>query len=193
MNSLGRAGARGIVPLLIVAMMLASSWGMFGLNEPPTGEPLENPESPLEASARSSGGRVDVGNWQIGDEWIFAGAMDVDELVATAETVTSDASLLLTNMTQTVVDIYEMEVDNVSTLVYEVFGSGLFEEDNVSMDRYRGDLDVIWESTDIFRASDLSIVSTSLAVEVEFTAFDRIVVYIANMSVIDTYHPPKEV
>jgi len=111
MLRLGHAPARGIVPLLIVAIMLASSWGMIGVNEPSPAEPLENSESPLEASARSSGGRVDVGNWQIGDEWIFAGAMDVDELVATAETVTSDASLLLTNMTQTVVDIYEMDVD----------------------------------------------------------------------------------
>ena len=193
MLRLGRAGARGIVPLLIVTMMLASGWGMFGVNEPSASEPLENTESPLEASARSSGGRVDVGKWRIGDEWIFAGAMDVDELISTAETVTSDASLLLTNMTQTVVDIYEMDVDNVSTLVYEVFGSGLFEEDNVSMDRYRGDLDVKWNSTDVFRASDLSIVSSSLSVEVEFLAFDRIVVYIANMSVIDTFHPPKEV
>ena len=86
MLRLGRAGARGIVPLLIVAMMLASGWGMFGVNEPSASEPLENTESPLEASARSSGGRVDVGKWRIGDEWIFAGAMDVDELISTAET-----------------------------------------------------------------------------------------------------------
>ena len=86
MLGLGRAGARGIVPLLIVAMMLASGWGMIGVNEPPESEPLGNTESPLEASARSSGGRVDVGKWRIGDEWIFAGAMDVDELISTAET-----------------------------------------------------------------------------------------------------------
>ncbi len=193
MDRLGRASARGIAPLLMVLLLLASSWSMFGVNDLPTSEPLDDPESPLDASARGSGGRIDVGEWRIGDEWIFAGAMDVDELVATAETVTSDASLLLTNMTQTVVDIYEMDVDGVDTLVYEVYGSGLFEESNVSMDRYRGDLDVLWESTDIFRVSDMAIVSTSLAVEVEFLAFDRIVVYIANMSVIDTYHPPKEV
>jgi len=145
----------------------------------------------LRLATPKSGTLVDVPSWRIGDTWDHDAYFDVADLIA-ASGVSANVQTLTGSLSMWVDSITIETVENRSTLVYTLRSSGSFGANGVSLDGNNGDLDVDYESTELYRVSDLALISRSMDLEVDFTVFGFINIDIADLTILTTYAPPQE-
>ena len=81
----------------------------------------ENLQYKTEAS--SGTGIIDVQGWQINDNWIYDGYLDVGDFIASSGVSTNIESLYGT-LEKTVTEIYISEIDNLSSITYKLESIG---------------------------------------------------------------------
>ena len=182
MTGLGRDRA---LPILLVALML-------GMGAVPLFAPAPLAAPTLAEDARHSPGSVvDVPNWRVGDTWVFDAAFDVAGLIA-AGGVSANVQTLTGTLTSQLDRVVTETIENRSTLVYVVESSGTFGANGVSLDGYTGDLEVDYDGVEKYRVSDLALISRSMAMDVDFTAFGFINIDVADITILTAYGPPQE-
>ena len=188
-NATGR-GIRCAPSIILILTLLLSNLSLMVYSEMDSDRELEINPNFFVSSAKSSGGDVDVPSWRIGDEWTYDGIMDVGTLLS-SNGVASNIQTITGEMDMEVKDILTMTVENQSTLVYKVEYEGLFEANGVSLAGQTGNLDVDYLEVDYIRVSDLSVVSMTMDIVVDFTVF-IFTVDVADIVIQNTYEPPQE-
>jgi len=108
--------SNGTTALFIALMLLPSASVLWtGASQ---GEPFPGTARAAESSTRSTT-IIDVPEWRVGDNWNYDGYLDVADFVA-GSGVSSNVQTLEGTLEVTVVDMYLMNIENDSTLVYEV-------------------------------------------------------------------------
>ena len=127
--------SKGHVGFLVALLLLPSaSVLLIGVGQ---GEPLLGSARVADASVKTTS-VVDVPEWRINDNWMYDGYLDVADFVASSG-VSSNAETLEGSLEVTVVDMYLVDIENASTLVYEVESIGEYESDGpVSIDGANG-------------------------------------------------------
>ncbi len=151
------------------------------------------PTSPaVHLSSRTSGGDVDAPAWMVGDSWVYDGFFDVAALVAGSGTG-SNVQTLTGDLDMWINDITTKTTENRTTLAYHIRSSGTFRANNVNLQGYTGDLKVDYTGNDYVRASDLSAISNSMHLVVEFSTFGGLItIDVADITVLSEYSPPRE-
>ncbi|MCH2637644.1 MAG: hypothetical protein MKZ56_04685, partial [Candidatus Thalassarchaeum sp.] len=188
-----------LLPTSLVLLLIFSI--LLPLSQPQI-EPELEPESSLNLVSTKSGGLIDVANWRIGDEWIYDSEFDVEELIQ-GGAAGSQVDILTGQLSREVVDIRYETIENVSTLVYELFSYGDFNDYDASLAStvtVPGDLRVQVEMEEIIRASDLSQITYNMNLDVDFNNISGIAAWfvgeelaLADMSIDTSYAPPKEI
>ena len=185
----------GLVLLLVFSILVP-------LSQPQMSSELE-PESSLNLVSTKSGTLIDVTDWRIGDEWIYDAEFDVEELVV-GGAPGSSVGVLTGQLTREVVDIRVDTIDNVSTIVYDLESSGVFNYNGATIVasgfNVGGDLEVALEMDEVIRASDLSQITYDMYLDVDFNniGFPASLVVgssldLATLSIDTDYSPPKEI
>ena len=184
----------GLVLLLIFSVLLPFS-------QPQIAPELES-ESTLELVSTKSGGLIDVADWRIGDEWIYDSEFDVEELIQ-GGAAGSQVDILTGKLSREVVDIRYETIENVSTLVYELYSYGDFNDYDASLAStisVPGDLRVQVEMEELIRASDLGQITYNMFLDVDFNNITGLASWVvgselalADMSIDTSYAPPKEI
>lgn len=142
----------------------------------------------------SQTGIVDVQSWQINDNWMYEGYLDVGNFI-TSSGVSTDIEYLSGTLEKTVTEIYISEIDNHSSITYKLESIGNYEANNVNLDGQNGDITVDMLTTEIIRASDMAVVSQSAIVEIVFcyyVFFWCIDIDVAELNVTNSYSPALE-
>lgn len=191
---MGRSMGRRQNPVSSVFLaILVLSAGLLSFVELEEGEsPVLDDKSPLMLSHRSSGGDVDAPAWMVSDSWVYDGFFDVAALVAGSGTG-SNVQTLTGDLDMWVNDITTKTTENRTTLAYHIRSSGTFRANNVNLQGYTGDLKVDYTGNDYVRVSDLSAISNSMHLVVEFSTFGGIItIDVADITVLSEYSPPRE-
>jgi hypothetical protein len=188
-----------LLPTSLVLLLIFSI--LLPLSQPQIEPELES-ESTLKLVSTKSGGLIDVANWRIGDEWIYDSEFDVEELIQ-GGAAGSQVDILTGKLSREVVDIRYETIENVSTLVYELFSYGDFNDYDASLAStisVPGDLRVQVEMEEIIRASDLSQITYNMNLDVDFNNITGLAAWVvgselalADMSIDTSYAPPKEI
>jgi len=187
--------SRGVLSLFISLMLLPSASVLWiGSSQ---GEPFLGTERAAEASVKTTS-IIDVPEWRIGDNWNYDGYLDVADFVA-GSGVSSNVQTLEGTLEVTVVDMYLMNIENDSTLVYEVESIGEYESgDPISIDGTNGCLYVDMDTTETIRASDLATHTQEATIDVYFDPVffggcsSWLRQEIGLLTVLNTYDPPLE-
>ena len=187
--------SKGHVGFLVALLLLPSaSVLLIGVGQ---GEPLLGSARVADASVKTTS-VVDVPEWRINDNWMYDGYLDVADFVASSG-VSSNAETLEGSLEVTVVDMYLVDIENDSTLVYEVESIGEYESDGpVSIDGTNGCLYVDMDTTEIIRASDLATHTQEATIDVYFdpvffgSCSSWLRQEIGLLTVLNTYAPPLE-
>ena len=143
----------------------------------------------------SSGtGIIDVQSWQINDNWMYNGYLDVGDFIASSGVSTNIESLYGT-LEKTVKEIYISEIDNRSSVTYRLESVGSYGADNVNLDGQNGDISVEMLTVEIIRASDMAVISQSAIVDIDFCAdvlWWCIDIDVAELNVTNSYSPALE-
>ncbi|HJL55402.1 MAG TPA: CARDB domain-containing protein, partial [Candidatus Thalassarchaeaceae archaeon] len=182
---------KGALALFISLMLLPSASVLWiGASQ---GEPLPGAERLAETSVRTTS-IIDVPEWRIGDNWNYDGYLDVADFVA-GSGVSSNVQTLGGTLEVTVVDIYLIDIENASTLVYEVESIGEYESDgSIDLDGTNGCLYVDMDTTEVIRASDLATHTQEATIDVYFDpiCWSLLRQTIGILTVLNTYEPPLE-
>jgi hypothetical protein len=152
---------------------------------------LELEDKPHRLDAAKSSSLIDVPSLRIGDEWVYDAYFDVAGLIA-AGGVSANIQTLTGTLTSEVDSISTQTVENRSSLVYTIESTGSFGANGVSLDGYSGNLDVDYEGIEVYRVSDMALISRSMGLEVNFLAFGFINIDVADITILTTYQPPQE-
>ena len=183
--------SKPLASAIIVVILLSSqcilmlhSDGMNGIDEE---------SSKLESSSRNTA-ITDIPTWEVGDRWLYDGYLDVGEFVSSSG-VSTNVQYLTGTLDRTVTDIYTMNVDNRSTLVYEAESIGTYDASNVDLDGNTGDLEIEMQTTELVRASDLAVIEQEATIDIDFGY--RIFIWtinidVAELTITQTYSPPTE-
>jgi hypothetical protein len=117
----------------------------------------------------SQSGIVDVQTWQINDNWMYSGYLDVGDFI-TSSGISTTVNYLNGTLDQTVTSIFLSIIDNQSSLTYQVESTGEYGANDVELDGINGDISVIMNTIEIIRASDMATVSQEASVEIDFCA-----------------------
>ena len=142
----------------------------------------------------SQTGIVDVQSWQLNDNWMYEGYLDVGDFI-TSSGVSTNIEYLSGALEKTVTEIYISEIDNHSSITYKLESIGNYEANNVNLDGQNGDITVDMLTTEIIRASDMAVVSQSAIVEIVFCAdvlWFCIDIDVAELNVTNSYSPALE-
>ena len=182
-----------LLPTSLVLLLIFSI--LLPLSQPQIEPELES-ESTLKLVSTKSGGLIDVANWRIGDEWIYDSEFDVEELIQ-GGAAGSQVDILTGKLSREVVVIRYETIENVSTLVYELFSYGDFNDYDASLAStvtVPGDLRVQVEMEEIIRASDLSQITYNMNLDVDFNNISGIAAWfvgeelaLADMSIDTSY------
>ena len=188
-----------LLPTSLVLLLIFSI--LLPLFQPQIEPELES-ESTLTLVSTKSGGLIDVANWRIGDEWIYDAEFDVEELIA-GGAAGSQVDILTGQLSREVVDIRFETIENVSTLVYELFSYGDFNDYDATLAStidVPGDLRVQVEMEELIRASDLGQITYNMNLDVDFNNITGLAAWVvgsslalADMSIDTHYAPPKEI
>ncbi len=180
-------------PLLLVGLLILSSISAAYLGVNSASELEDDASNSLQFSSHNSGTAVDVPSWRLGDEWVYDGYFNVAGLIASGG-VSSNVQTLTGDMVSVLESIDIMTVENRSSLVYTVESIGAFRANGVTLDTYSGDLIVDYLGVEEYRASDLSLISRSMALNVDFSTFGGfITIDVADVTILTSYSPPLEV
>ena len=69
---------------------------------------------------------IDTPSWSIGDSWEYDGYLDVSSFVASSGASTS-VDVVYGTLDRTVTNMYLLDIENSSTLVYEVISEGAYQ------------------------------------------------------------------
>ena len=143
----------------------------------------------------SADGSVDISSWRIGDTWVYDTQFDVAQLIAQAE-VSASLNTLTGDTDVEVVDIYFIDINGTTTLVYEVEYDGDFSSGNsgATLEGVSGRLDISYDGTDVIRVRDNAVVSSEFSLGVDFYPFNIGFLRqdIADLTFNTTYDSPKE-
>ncbi len=152
-------------------------------------------ESAARDSSRNSGSTiVDVPNWRIGDRWNYDGFLDVRDFVASSS-VQTNVETLDGTLDSRVTDLYTMDVEGVSTLVYKVESEGEYEAQDVNLAGYDGDLIIEMDTIEIIRASDLASIQQEATIDIDFDYqiwWWTYTIHVADLVVTNEYDPALE-
>ena len=187
--------SKGHVGFLVALLLLPSaSVLLIGVGQ---GESLLGSARVADASVKTTN-VVDVHEWRINDNWMYDGYLDVADFVASSG-VSSNAETLEGSLEVTVVDMYLVDIENDSTLIYEVESIGEYESDGpISIDGTNGCLYVDMVTTEIIRASDLATHTQEATIDVYFdpvffgSCSSWLRQEIGLLTVLNTYAPPLE-
>ena len=152
----------------------------------------ENLQYKTEAS--SGTGIIDVQGWQINDNWMYDGYLDVGDFIASSGVSTNIESLYGT-LEKTVTEIYISEIDNLSSITYKLESIGSYNANNVNLNGQNGDIAVEMTTIEIIRASDMAVTSQSAIVDIDFCAdvlFWCVDIDVAELNVTNSYSPALE-
>ena len=152
----------------------------------------ENLQYKTEAS--SGTGIIDVQGWQINDNWIYDGYLDVGDFIASSGVSTNIESLYGT-LEKTVTEIYISEIDNLSSITYKLESIGSYNANNVNLNGQNGDIAVEMTTIEIIRASDMAVTSQSAIVDIDFCAdvlWWCVDIDVAELNVTNSYSPALE-
>ena len=144
--------------------------------------------------ASSGAGIIDVQSWQINDNWMYNGYLDVGDFIASSGVSTNIESLYGT-LEKTVTEIYISEIDNLSSVTYRLESVGSYGANNVNLDGQNGDISVEMLTVEIIRASDMAVISQSAIVDIDFCAdvlWFCIDIDVAELNVTNSYSPALE-
>ena len=144
--------------------------------------------------ASSGAGIIDVQSWQINDNWMYNGYLDVGDFIASSGVSTNIESLDGT-LEKTVTEIYISEIDNRSSVTYRLESVGSYGANNVNLDGQNGDISVEMLTVEIIRASDMAVISQSAIVDIDFCAdvlWFCIDIDVAELNVTNSYSPALE-
>tara|TARA_B100001175_G_scaffold315605_1_gene327521 strand:+ start:1782 stop:5318 length:3537 start_codon:yes stop_codon:yes gene_type:complete len=179
-------------PTAILVAVLLSSQGILMMQG---GEIHELDNDSLSAdSVQRNTNIVDLPSWEIGDRWIYDGYLDVGDFV-TSSGVSTNVQYLTGTLDRSITDIYTMTVDNRSTLVYKAESQGTYEANNVNLDGNTGDLDIVMDTLEIIRVSDLAVVQQEATIDIDFgyrVWLWTIDIDVAELTITQTYSPPTE-
>ena len=138
-------------------------------------------------------GVSDTVTWRVGDKWVYAGSFDPTVLVqgagvdAVVGTINGDA-------TTTVDAVSEVDIDGVSTLVYETSSKADFDKGGVALEGYTGNLFIQFQVDEVRRVSDLAKLSTDLSLDVRYVPYgiSSLTQQIADITISTTYDPMSE-
>jgi len=180
----------------LVALMLLPSASVVWIGVSQTESSLGTVRT-SEASVRTTS-IVDVPEWRINDNWMYDGYLDVADFVA-GSGVSTNVQTLEGSLEVTVIDMYLMDIENDSTLVYEVESIGEYESDGpISIDGTNGCLYIDMDTTEIILASDLSTHTQEAVIDVYFdpvifgSCWSSFRQEIGLLTVLNTYNPPLE-
>jgi len=142
---------------------------------------------------------VDTPNWRIGDNWEYEGYLDVASFVASSGASTS-IDVVYGTLDRTVTDIFSMNIDNSSTLVYEVISEGFYQTNGaIEVEGQTGCLYANIEIFEIVLASDLSTYNQKAEIEVFVDpaipflgCLSAFRIDLAELTVNNTFNPPME-
>jgi len=177
--------------ILSILMIVSSQMALIDVNEPVILQ--ENQEILRETSERTSQ-LADVPNWRIGDRWNYDGYLDVRDFVA-GSGVSTNVEFLDGTLDSRVTDIYTMEVEDVSTLVYKVESEGDYQANNVDLSGYTGDLIIEIDTIEIIRASDLASIEQEATIDIDFDYqifWWTYTIHVAELVVTNEYSPSLE-
>jgi len=174
--------ARVFVILLVLMM---SGGGAFFVDLP-TLSPAEE-----SFSAERSTTSADITEWRVNDRWVYAGTFDPEALISQSG-ASASIGIITGDSTNTVSEILTMTIENRSTLVYKVLVSADFDKSGVTLDGYNGDLEIDYDATEYWRASDLALIRRDLGLVVKFDAFGFINIDVADVTISTTHAPPQE-
>jgi len=152
----------------------------------------ENLQYKTEAS--SGTGIIDVQGWQINDNWMYDGYLDVGDFIASSGVSTNIESLYGT-LEKTVTEIYISEIDNLSSITYKLESIGSYNANNVNLNGQNGDIAVEMTTIEIIRASDMAVTSQSAIVDIDFCAdvlWWCVDIDVAELNVTNSYSPALE-
>ncbi|MBD50983.1 MAG: hypothetical protein CMB08_03560 [Euryarchaeota archaeon] len=152
----------------------------------------ENLQYKTEAS--SGTGIIDVQGWQINDNWMYDGYLDVGDFIASSGVSTNIESLYGT-LEKTVTEIYISEIDNLSSITYKLESIGSYSDNNVNLNGQNGDIAVEMTTIEIIRASDMAVTSQSAIVDIDFCAdvlWWCVDIDVAELNVTNSYSPALE-
>jgi hypothetical protein len=139
-------------------------------------------------------GIVDIQSWQINDNWIYDGYLDVGNFIASSG-VSTNIEALYGTLEKTVTEIYISDIDNYSSLTYKLESVGNYEASNVNLNGQNGDITVEMTTTEIIRASDMAVSSQSAIVDIVFCyylLFWCVDIDVAELNVTNSYSPALE-
>ena len=142
----------------------------------------------------SHSGLIDVETWQINDNWMYSGYLDVRSFISSSG-ISTTVDYLYGTLDQTVTEIYLSNIDNQSSITYKVESIGSYGADNIELDGQGGDISVEMNTIEIIRASDMAVVSQEATIEIDFCAdffWTCISVDVADLVVNNTYSPALE-
>lgn len=182
----------------ILLLLLAAPWApSFDVNNEPSTPIFAMDEGDLgqygfsQSNARSGASTADVPTWRIGDKWVYAATFDAAQMIAEGG-INANIGLLTADSTTVVTDITSMVIENQSTIVYKVRSSANFQQNGVSLDGYNGDLTIVYQLDEIWRASDLGVIQRDMSLEIDFDAFGFIAIDVADITIAAGYAPPNE-
>ena len=183
--------SKPLASAIIVVILLSSQCILMLHSDEMNG--IDEESSKLESSSRNTA-ITDIPTWEVGDRWLYDGYLDVGEFVSSSG-VSTNVQYLTGTLDRTVTDIYTMNVDNRSTLVYEAESIGTYDASNVNLDGNTGDLDIEMQTTELVRASDLAVIEQEATIDIDFgyrIFFWTINIDVAELTITQTYSPPTE-
>ena len=142
----------------------------------------------------SGTGVIDVQSWQINDNWMYDGYLDVGDFI-TSSGVSTNIESLYGTLEKTVTEIYTSEIDNISSITYKLESIGSYSADNVNLNGQNGDIAVEMTTTEIIRASDMAVTSQSAIVDIDFCGdilWFCVDIDVAELNVTNSYSPALE-
>ncbi len=182
---------------LVVIILLAPMSKIFvqlgEYNQLPTAEHTKN------SNSIHSNSIIDTPSWSIGDSWEYEGYLDVSSFVASSGASTS-VDVVYGTLDRTVTDMFLLDIDNSSKLVYEVISQGEYQTNGaIEVEGQTGCLYANIEIYEIVLASDLSTYSQEAEIQV---FVDPALIFgiclpafridLAELTVKNTFNPPME-
>ena len=183
--------SKPLASAIIVVILLSSQCILMLHSDEMNG--IDEESSKLESSSRNTA-ITDIPTWEVGDRWLYDGYLDVGEFVSSSG-VSTNVQYLTGTLDRTVTDIYTMNVDNRSTLVYEAETIGTYDASNVDLVGNTGDLEIEMQTTELVRASDLAVIEQEATIDIDFgyrIFFWTINIDVAELTITQTYSPPTE-
>ena len=139
---------------------------------------------------------IDTPTWKLNDRWVYDGELDVYDFIV-ASGVSTNVNTLTGTLDVQVDSIIETQVGDIQTMAYSVIGTGDYRADNVQLEGQPGDVVVELATTSIIRVSDMSVISQTATIDIEFDPdFGWICFFIscdiASITASNVYWPPLE-